>query len=384
MVNFFREALICYKQGKYSGALHFFLLAVEQNPENHKALNAAAICQSRMGNFNDAIHSLENALLIDPDNVSYQKNLEKIQLKKGQSTNEQDKLKEDESKKEPKPVLEKESIQENEPNSSFTGFILKAIVFLFILCITSGFIASFIYGIDSHSYSESTSITKQNSPSQQLNTPTIQSNDKPNTKSISEQSYQEKMSIHTTTTLTQVPISIQTQSSAIPKTTLSELEDGDHRGDSVQPTATISKSKNSLSTILTNNGGWITKFEDSTEQGIFLDPEQTVRIYITRDPAKPILDGRTFERFITDTRFAYSVQKYSSSTDLVDYKVNTFEVDGEKAYQFVLETTSGLIWDIYFIDGNEFVQIIYSAPESKFEAYSTDALLKIKDYLSGL
>jgi|GEM_PF-5369871 len=81
MSDFFREGLIFFKEGNYDTALKSFNLAVENNPEDHKAWNAAGICQNKIGDSKGAEKSFETALMLDPNNQTYQKNLEKILIK---------------------------------------------------------------------------------------------------------------------------------------------------------------------------------------------------------------------------------------------------------------------------------------------------------------
>lgn len=176
---------------------------------------------------------------------------------------------------------------------------------------------------------------------------------------------------------TEIPNVVQTFYTVAPIVTPPELELSEQRADSTQPIQQKGYSDDTFSSIPTNDGGWITKDGSYTEQNIYFDPEQKVSLFVTREPASGVLDGRTFERFIIDTKAYYSLQKYSPLSKLEDYNVIQTDHEGVTGYIFILETTSGKKADMYFLKGNEFIQMIYSAPRSKYDKYVAEVMQEV-------
>ncbi|MCA1917197.1 tetratricopeptide repeat protein [Methanospirillum hungatei] len=63
-----------YKQGDYKKAAEEFFSVTEADPSNDKAWNAYGICLTKLSEYASAERCYENALKIQPDNQSYQKN----------------------------------------------------------------------------------------------------------------------------------------------------------------------------------------------------------------------------------------------------------------------------------------------------------------------
>lgn len=78
----FREGIILFKCEKYQKASEIFQMVIDQDDEYHKAWNALGVSLSRTGDHKNAKICFENALILDPDNETYSKNLITLTLKK--------------------------------------------------------------------------------------------------------------------------------------------------------------------------------------------------------------------------------------------------------------------------------------------------------------
>lgn len=76
------EGLQLFKEGKYDQASEKLLEVVQNDENNHKAWNALGVVLSKSGQTEDAQSCFENAVQLDPNNSTYQKNLDKIIDKK--------------------------------------------------------------------------------------------------------------------------------------------------------------------------------------------------------------------------------------------------------------------------------------------------------------
>ncbi len=83
--NGYKEAMALYQKGEFKSAAEKFHALVEENRMNHRAWNGYGICLTRLGEYQAAKDCYENALLLDPGNISYEKNKE-INAKKSQKS----------------------------------------------------------------------------------------------------------------------------------------------------------------------------------------------------------------------------------------------------------------------------------------------------------
>lgn len=81
MGDLFEEGLFAFREGKYEDAGELFKQRINEDDQNPKVWNALGICLSKLGENDDAVVCFENALVLDPKNQTYSKNLEKQQKK---------------------------------------------------------------------------------------------------------------------------------------------------------------------------------------------------------------------------------------------------------------------------------------------------------------
>ena len=74
----YQEGIKAYQAKNLERAEELFQEALEINDQNHKAWNALGIICSKIGKTKDALICFENALLIEPSNITYQNNFNKI------------------------------------------------------------------------------------------------------------------------------------------------------------------------------------------------------------------------------------------------------------------------------------------------------------------
>jgi hypothetical protein len=77
--DLFSQGLSYFKSGKYEEALDIFQELTEKDDSNHKAWNALGVTLAKMGEHDSARICFHNALVYDPDNATYKKNLEKLE-----------------------------------------------------------------------------------------------------------------------------------------------------------------------------------------------------------------------------------------------------------------------------------------------------------------
>jgi hypothetical protein len=81
----FQAGLIEFRNGNYELAGALFQEVLEIDDQNHKAWNALGIVCSKLDKKGDAATCFENALMIEPGNITYQKNFDKtVSLSKKQ------------------------------------------------------------------------------------------------------------------------------------------------------------------------------------------------------------------------------------------------------------------------------------------------------------
>lgn len=73
------EGLRLLREGKYLDASEVLNAVIEINDQDPKAWNALGIVCFKVGRKEDAATCFENALMIEPGNITYQKNFDKIQ-----------------------------------------------------------------------------------------------------------------------------------------------------------------------------------------------------------------------------------------------------------------------------------------------------------------
>lgn len=78
----FSQGLSLFKSGKYQEASEKFLQIINQNEGNHKAWNALGVSLSKIGDRENAKLCFENAVALDPNNITYNKNLLTFEPKK--------------------------------------------------------------------------------------------------------------------------------------------------------------------------------------------------------------------------------------------------------------------------------------------------------------
>jgi len=78
----YSEGMAAFKAGEYERAAHEFLAVTEQNDQHDKAWNALGICLSKLGDFEQARLSFENACSLKPENETYKKNFERNEAKR--------------------------------------------------------------------------------------------------------------------------------------------------------------------------------------------------------------------------------------------------------------------------------------------------------------
>jgi len=81
----FENGMKHFKEGNIKNALREFEDEIEQNDQNDKAWNALGICYSKTGDYESAGTCFENALILSPDNSTYQKNFERNEARKSET-----------------------------------------------------------------------------------------------------------------------------------------------------------------------------------------------------------------------------------------------------------------------------------------------------------
>ena len=80
-MDYFKIGMQSYRNGQYEEARDYFNQALDIDDSNPKIWNSLGIIYSKLGKYNEAEVCYENALIIDPGNETYEKNL-KINAKK--------------------------------------------------------------------------------------------------------------------------------------------------------------------------------------------------------------------------------------------------------------------------------------------------------------
>ena len=88
MSEFFQKGMEAYREGQYDKAVEFLINASENDDQNPKIWNALGVSLSKLGNNTDAESCFENAILLDPGNSTFKKNLEQTKIKNDQQSNQ--------------------------------------------------------------------------------------------------------------------------------------------------------------------------------------------------------------------------------------------------------------------------------------------------------
>lgn len=108
-----QEGLALFGDKKYKDAANVFTEIVQTDPSNHKAWHALGVALTKNGSFFKAEEAYERALLLDPGNVTYQKN----------SDNNHKRLLEIQPTSKPKPsqpqIIKSEEISQYRPTKPF-------------------------------------------------------------------------------------------------------------------------------------------------------------------------------------------------------------------------------------------------------------------------
>ena len=72
-MGLFEEGMKFFKDKKFSEAIIKFHSAIDEDDQNPKIWNALGVSYSKIGQYDDAETCFENALLLDPNNLSYLK-----------------------------------------------------------------------------------------------------------------------------------------------------------------------------------------------------------------------------------------------------------------------------------------------------------------------
>jgi len=81
MADTLQHGISLFKEGKYAEAAELLQLHLQENENDPKAWNALGVICSKSGQYEDAGTCFENALICDPDNPVYIRNLEKNRKK---------------------------------------------------------------------------------------------------------------------------------------------------------------------------------------------------------------------------------------------------------------------------------------------------------------
>ncbi|PKL60771.1 MAG: hypothetical protein CVV33_00970 [Methanomicrobiales archaeon HGW-Methanomicrobiales-4] len=74
----FRLGMAAFREKRYEESIDFFTQAIHEHSVIHKSFNALGVTYSKLGNIREAETCFKKALIFDPDNQTYEKNLEKI------------------------------------------------------------------------------------------------------------------------------------------------------------------------------------------------------------------------------------------------------------------------------------------------------------------
>ncbi|MDX8551759.1 tetratricopeptide repeat protein [Methanospirillum sp. J.3.6.1-F.2.7.3] len=75
MDDLFKIGLQKYRESKYAEARDLFLLSIQNDDSNPKTWNALGICYTKLGQIDEASNCYDTALMLDPGNATYEKNL---------------------------------------------------------------------------------------------------------------------------------------------------------------------------------------------------------------------------------------------------------------------------------------------------------------------
>ena len=78
----FQSGMRAFKNKQYNEAVIHFTNAIQEKSDIHKAYNALGVTYSKIGNKREAEICFEKALILDPHNSTYKKNLGKVIQKK--------------------------------------------------------------------------------------------------------------------------------------------------------------------------------------------------------------------------------------------------------------------------------------------------------------
>lgn len=81
MSDDYQQGLKAFREGQYDKAVDFLIRASEKDDQNPKIWNALGVSLSKTGEYKDAESCFENALVLDPGNITYEKNLNQSKSK---------------------------------------------------------------------------------------------------------------------------------------------------------------------------------------------------------------------------------------------------------------------------------------------------------------
>lgn len=130
--DFFQLGLSAFKIGQYENAINLFHKAIDEDNNNPKIWNAFGVTLSKQGDFISARKCFENALMMDPGNITYEKNRDKNEKQIPISRNVNEPLK-------------KES-NINSKKASSGSFLLKSLGGFILVFLTASIIAAITIG----------------------------------------------------------------------------------------------------------------------------------------------------------------------------------------------------------------------------------------------
>jgi tetratricopeptide (TPR) repeat protein len=78
----FKSGMMAFTDKSYHEAIDYFTRSIQEKSDIHKAFNALGVTYSKTGNLVEAEQCFQKALVLDPHNPTYEKNLGKIIRKK--------------------------------------------------------------------------------------------------------------------------------------------------------------------------------------------------------------------------------------------------------------------------------------------------------------
>ncbi|NLV28080.1 MAG: tetratricopeptide repeat protein [Methanomicrobiales archaeon] len=128
-----KGAIKKFKEKKYSECIKFCDHSLKLNPQNPSLLNLKAIALSSLKRYDEAKKVLEEAIKLDPINATYQKNLEKVEIR----------LLEEDVNRDINPKLEewKTSFSIDPSITKFVSSVILIIIFVCICILISNYFA---------------------------------------------------------------------------------------------------------------------------------------------------------------------------------------------------------------------------------------------------